>query len=63
MVSRMHSEVRRFCQNNRFPTVQGFTPDETMGTANKSKSQKVFGNKFMPLLQVCFGLQLNKYLD
>ena len=25
MVSRMHSETRRLCQNNRFPTVQGFT--------------------------------------
>ena len=25
MVSGMHSELRRRCQNNRFPAVQGFT--------------------------------------
>ena len=28
MVSRMHSEIRRLCQNKRFPTVQGFTTQE-----------------------------------
>ena len=28
MVSRIHSEVQRFCQNNRFPTAKGFTIQE-----------------------------------
>ena len=25
VVSRMHSETRRLCQNNRFPAAKGFT--------------------------------------
>ena len=34
MVSKMHSETRRLCQNNRFPTVQGFTQIEVIQVAS-----------------------------
>ena len=29
-MSGMHSETRRLCQNNRFPTMQGFTFEESV---------------------------------